>query len=284
MSTTGVVTGAASGMGFACARRLSDVVEEVFLVDRDLSALDHVVSLLPTDGNTRWRPVVYDVTDPHDMADLAAGASEAGRLRAAVHAAGISPIMAEWRAVLVVDLVGTALFVDALRPLVTEGTATVCFASMAATIATGDVGPAALAALDDPLDPALLERLEQASPGIADPVLAYAWAKLGVRRLVQREAVVQGRLGARICSVSPGMIDTPMTRREAEVLGGPILLEETPLHREGRADEVAAVAAFLLSEEASFVSGIDVTVDGGLVAALTSTSPVPPSPAPTPPS
>jgi NAD(P)-dependent dehydrogenase (short-subunit alcohol dehydrogenase family) len=69
------------------------------------------------------------------------------------------------------------------------------------------------------------------------------------------------------------MIDTPMTRRETEIYGGPILVDETPLRRHGRAEEVAAVVAFLLSDEASFVSGIDVTVDGGLVAALVTTSP-----------
>jgi NAD(P)-dependent dehydrogenase (short-subunit alcohol dehydrogenase family) len=82
-----------------------------------------------------------------------------------------------------------------------------------------------------------------------------------------------GQRGARITSVSPGMIDTPMTRMEAEALGtDQIMVDLTPLHREGHADEVAAVVAFLLSEEATFVTGVDAPVDGGLVAQITSGS------------
>ncbi len=273
MTTVGVVTGAASGLGHACALRLAAVVDEVLLVDRNEGAADEVASYVA--DRVSSRAFGFDVTDPAQMSDLAARVAEAGTLRAAVHAAGISPIQADWSDVLIVDLVGTARFVDAMRPLVVKGTTTVCFASMAASIATGEVAPEALALLDDPLHPSFLELLEEAAPSVADPVLAYAWAKLGVRRLVQREAVAQGPAGARICSVSPGMIDTPMTQREEEIFGGPILTDETPLRRHGHADEVAAVVAFLLSEEASFLTGIDVTVDGGLVAALTLPSPAP---------
>ena len=70
--------------------------------------------------------------------------------------------------------------------------------------------------------------------------------------------------------MSPGMMDTPMTRLEAEVRSAVngILLEATPLGREGRPEEVSAAAAFLISDEASFINGIDVVVDGGLVSAL----------------
>ena len=70
--------------------------------------------------------------------------------------------------------------------------------------------------------------------------------------------------------MSPGMIDTPMTRLEAEVRSAVngILLDETPLGREGRPEEGSAAAAFLISDEASFINGIDIAVDGGLVPAL----------------
>ena len=115
-----------------------------------------------------------------------------------------------------------------------------------------------------------LDRLHEViGTELEDPGMAYMWAKRGVHRLVRREAVRFGRVGARICSVSPGIIDTPMGRQEAAARPtNDWLVQQTPLGREGRPEEVAAATAFLLSDEASFVNGIDVPVDGGVIAAL----------------
>jgi NAD(P)-dependent dehydrogenase (short-subunit alcohol dehydrogenase family) len=130
MTTVGIATGGARGMGLECARRMLDLVDVVLLVDRDEAGVAAAAAELAASG-ANVEPAVADVTDQNALARLADPSARLGTLRAVAHAAGVSPTMADWRAMFAVDLVGTARLAEALRPLATAGTALVCFASMA---------------------------------------------------------------------------------------------------------------------------------------------------------
>jgi len=263
-----VVTGAARGMGRACARRLVAGGGTVVLADLSPAVLDAATELqrgAPAD--TEVRGVRCDLTDGDDVAALADTVRALGDLRSLVHAAGVSPTMGDWKLMFTVDLVATARVVDALRPLATASTAAVCFASSAGHQLPEPRDALLTSIVENPLAPDLLERLADAFfAATPDSGAAYSWAKRGVQLLVEREAAAWGGVGARICSVSPGIIDTPMG--ELEMANQPmmaVMIDHTPLHRQGRADEVASVVEFLLSDRAAYMTGCDILVDGGVV-------------------
>ena len=253
--TVAVVTGAASGMGRACVERVRGLADVI--VAADLHAPD-------IDGTTG---VACDVSDPDAVHALADRVRALGPFRALAHAAGISPTMGDARRMFEVDLLGTQWLLDAFDDLVVPGAAAVCFSSSAAYQVSSFLDADHEALLHDPLAPDFLEQAVRAAGDHSG--FAYALAKVGVIRAAGRAAVRWGPRGGRVCSVAPGLIDTPMGRQELEqqeAMQG--MRASIPVGRLGEPDEVAAVVGYLLSDAASFVSGIDVLVDGGMLQGL----------------
>jgi NAD(P)-dependent dehydrogenase (short-subunit alcohol dehydrogenase family) len=237
-----VVIGGASGIGAAVVEALAG---ETLVADLKGGDVD------------------CDVTDRASLDAVATKARERGTLDALVITAGVSPTMADARTIFDVDLAGTARVLDAFDGLVTQGTVAVCIASMAGHMVEWPAETRA--ALDDPYAP--LETLA----ALADnrPELAYVLAKRGVIQLVRRRSKAWGERGARIVSVSPGVIDTEMGRQEERgSVGVEDMITGSALARKGRPEEIASVVAFLCSDAASFLTGTDILVDGGAVAAF----------------
>jgi NAD(P)-dependent dehydrogenase (short-subunit alcohol dehydrogenase family) len=246
-------------MGAAVAARLRPR-GPLLLADLDRDRVEAVAASLGPDVGAR----ACDVTD---AASVEALRDAAGRVGALVVTAGLSPSMAGGRRILEVNLLGLERVVRAFETVVGEGSAAVCFASNAGHLIPPS--DAVDAVLDDPLSPGFFDALAARGLDPENPGLAYALSKRGVVRLAQRHATAWGARGARILSLSPGIVDTSMGRLEAE--NQPVMAQmiaSSALGRMGRPEELAAVAAFLVSDDASFLTGTDVLVDGGGVAGL----------------
>jgi NAD(P)-dependent dehydrogenase (short-subunit alcohol dehydrogenase family) len=261
-----VVTGAAGGMGVATARRLAGQ-GPMLLADVVPAPLDALAGELRA-GGAGVETQRCDVADPDSVRDLVERARGMGPIGRFAHLAGVSWQGGEWDLVLRIDLLGTAYIAREVLSVAGPGTALVCIASIAGHRRLGD--DALTAVVEDPLAPDFFERVRPLvdGPGLT-PRVCYEAAKLGVLILCRRQAHDFARKGARIVSISPGVIDTPMARASMEVR--PVIaegVERSPLGRLGRPEEIAAVVDFLSSPDASFITGTDLLVDGGITVDL----------------
>jgi NAD(P)-dependent dehydrogenase (short-subunit alcohol dehydrogenase family) len=260
-----VVTGT-GGMGEAVARRLG-AGRAVVLADASAPQLERVSSALAADGYD-VHPVRVDVSSRTDVEAVASTAASLGAVRCVVHTAGVSPVQATVQQIIDVDVLGTALVLDAFEAHVEPGTVAVCIASMAGTMTT--LAPDALRLLAiTPTDE--LRALPMLDPATMDPGTAYGIAKRANHARVQAASVAWGGRGGRVVSISPGVISTPMGQAE---LAGPFgevmrqMIDMSGTKRLGTPEDIAAAVEFLASPAASFITGTDLLVDGGVVAAL----------------
>ena len=260
-----VVTGA-GGMGEAVARRLGPG-RTIVLADASQARLDELGERLSNAGHC-VRAMRVDVSSAGDVETLATSAAGLGAIRAVVHTAGVSPVQATPAQIVAVDVIGTARVLDAFEPHVEAGTVAVCIASMAGTMTPLDVDTLALLATT-PTE--RLSALTLLDPATLDVGSAYGLAKRANQARVEAASVAWGRRGGRVVSLSPGIIATPMGRAE---LAGPFgdvmraMIDRSGTSRIGTPDDIAAVVDFLVSPAASFITGTDLLVDGGVVAAM----------------
>ena len=272
-----LITGALGGIGRACCERLATGYR-LALLDLSAERLNAAAADMASRGIEVVLARACDVADAAEVGACFEALGRAGSIGALVHTAGVSPALADWETIVRANIAGTAHVLDACLPLTAVNGTAICIASMAGH---GVVPDADLdAALDDPtaadlparVEPSLTRRLIAGDPyGLASP--AYSVSKYAVQRMVAARAGAWAQRSARIVSISPGLIHTPMGRKEvAENKRAAAVLEAIPGKRWGSPLDIANAAAFLASNEASYITGCDLKVDGGVTAQRSATA------------
>jgi NAD(P)-dependent dehydrogenase (short-subunit alcohol dehydrogenase family) len=219
-----------------------------------------------SDGGFAVSTATVDVSSREQVESLAKKAASLGDVTHVIHAAGVSPSQAPIAAILKVDLYGTALVLEVFGNIIARGGSGVVIASQSGH---------RLGALTDEQNKLLaltpadqLLSLPMLKPDqVKDTLHAYQLSKRGNALRVMAEAVRWGKRGARLNTISPGIIITPLANDE---LIGPRgegyrrMIELCPVGRAGTSDEVANVAALLMGPEGTFITGSDILMDGGV--------------------
>lgn len=257
------------GLGTSVARALGQR-HPLLIADIDAARLADTIDHLTLEGFVAAGHQC-DITDPAQTRALGERLAAGPGVRAWVHVAAVGKSIGDWRKMMEIDLVGAQLVADAVGPSLVRGAAAVLISSLASYLPKAD--PALDRLLDNPLGATFCDDIERYHGSEPDFDWTYNYAKLGINRMAERLAIQWGARDARALSLSPGMIDSPMARAEGETLPAhdgstqrktrAQKAQEIPLGREGYILEITKVVDFLVSDAASFLNGIDVTVDGG---------------------
>ena len=261
-----VVIGAGS-IGQAIARRVS-AGKFVLLADIHQENADAAAKTL-NDAGFNVTTMTVDVSSRASVHALVEAATKLGEVCGVIHAAGVSPSQASPQTILKVDLYGTALVLEEFGNVIARGGAGIVIASQSGhrlpPLSTQQNAALATTPVDE------LLALPIVQPGqIKDSLHAYQISKRGNSLRVMAEAVRWGKRGARLNTISPGIIITPLANDELKGPRGPgyrRMLELSPAGRAGTPDEVGTVGALLMGPDGAFITGSDFLMDGGVTAA-----------------
>jgi len=253
-------------IGQAIARRVS-AGKHVVLADLRQANAEAAAEVMRNAGFDVSTATV-DISSRESIHTLVEIASAYGEISGLVHAAGVSPSQAPVAAILAVDLYGTAVLLEEVGNVIGRGGAGVVIASQSGH-RLGALPPEQNRALATTPAEELLTLPMLQPEAVMDTLHAYQLAKRGNALRVMAEAVRWAKRGARLNTISPGIIITPLAVDE---LTGPRgegyrrMLEQSPAGRAGTPDEVAALAALLMGPDGAFITGSDFLMDGGVTA------------------
>lgn len=260
-----VLTGAGQ-LGLAIARRVG-YGNKIFVADWKLENAESICKIL-TEAGFDAVPFKVDISSRTSVLTLIATAHKEGEISMFINAAGVSPSQASIEQILSVDLYGTSLLLEEFGKVIKPGGTGVIISSQ-----SGYRMPALSAEQDRLLATTPVEELLQLemlkAANIKDTLHAYQMAKRANGKRVMAEAVKWGERGARVNSISPGIIITPLALDEINGPRGDFyknMFAKSPAGRPGIADEVANVAELLLSKSGAFITGADFLIDGGATA------------------
>jgi NAD(P)-dependent dehydrogenase (short-subunit alcohol dehydrogenase family) len=266
MANVTVVIGAGS-IGQAIARRVS-AGKHVLLADLRQENADAAAKVL-SDAGFEVSTASVDVSSRESVHALVRAATALGDVTGVIHAAGVSPTQASPATILRVDLYGTALVLEQFGNVIARGGSGVVIASQSGHRLPALTAEQNKALATTPADELLA--LPMLQPGqVQDPLIAYQISKRANSLRVMAEAVRWGKRGARVNTISPGIIFTPLARDE---LSGPRgegyrrMIEACAAGRGGTPDEVGSVGALLMGPDGGFITGSDFLMDGGVTAA-----------------
>lgn len=260
-----ILTGAGQ-IGMAIARRMG-YGKKIVIGDKKPENAQAIAKIMD-DAGFDVEAMEMDLSSRESIKNLIAKAQEYGEIAMLVNAAGVSPSQAPIEAILKVDLYGTAVLLEEVGKVIKEG-------GVGVTISSQSVHrmPALTPEEDEQLACTPTEELLSLDilqpENIKDTLHAYQMAKRCNEKRVMAESVKWGEKGARINSISPGIIVTPLAIDEFNGPRGDFyknMFAKCPAGRPGTADEVANVAELLLSDKGAFITGSDFLIDGGATA------------------